>query len=181
MKNFVFATLMCFAAVSAKAQVITSDVVNHTYDVVTNQTNGKYVYNADYTGNDITTMYVYKVVVDSKDMVLLTPYLKYDYTYSPDGLLTSREVSRWMVEKDDWVRTSRFDYTLTNDSYCTAYSRFNYSSNCFEQPVEKMEYSLVPDENVNVVSYYQRNNPSSDFQLISKCMIEDTELLFAQK
>ena len=101
MKNFVFATLMCFAAVSAKAQVITSDVVNHTYDVVTNQTNGKYVYNADYTGNDITTMYVYKVVTDSKDMIILTPYLKYNYTYATDGMLTSREVSRWMVEKDD--------------------------------------------------------------------------------
>ena len=181
MKNFVFATLMCVAAISAKAQVITSEIVNHTYETVTNQTDGKYVYNAEREGNDITTMYVYKVVVNSKDMVLLTPYLKYDYTYTPDGLLTSREVSRWMVEKDDWMRTSRFDYALTNDSYSTAYSRFNYWTNSFDQPIEKMEYSLVPDENVNVVNYYHRKNPSSDFQLISKCLIEDTELLYAQK
>ena len=52
--------MMCVAAMSAKAQVLTSKTINNVYEAVTNQTNSDYAFNAEWTGKDITTMYVYK-------------------------------------------------------------------------------------------------------------------------
>ena len=89
MKKLVFATMMCVAAMSAKAQVLTSETVKNVYEVVSNNSNSKFAYNADFTGNDITTMYVYQKSGDSKN-VQLTPYRKHDYTYAADGMLTSK-------------------------------------------------------------------------------------------
>ena len=52
--------MMCVAAMSAKAQVLTSKTINNVYEAVNNQTNSDYAFNAEWTGKDITTMYVYK-------------------------------------------------------------------------------------------------------------------------
>ena len=146
MKKFVFATLMCVAAMSAKAQVITSEVVNSNYEAVINQNDGCYAYNAEYTGNDITTMYVYKVNTDDRKVTTLTPHLKYDYTYDADGMLTSRVVSRWMGNLNEWTCSARYDYMLVDDVYTTAYSRYNHMANRFDEPAEKMVYSLESDD-----------------------------------
>ena len=56
MKKLVFATMMCIAAMSAKAQVLTSETVKNVYEVVANSSDSKFVFNADFTGQDITTM-----------------------------------------------------------------------------------------------------------------------------
>ena len=56
MKKLVFATLMCVAAMSAKAQVITSKTVNNVYEEVINQKDGSFVYNAEQDGNGNITV-----------------------------------------------------------------------------------------------------------------------------
>ena len=51
MKKLVFATLMCVAAMSAKAQVLTSETVNHIYsEAVSDQTNSDFCFNAERNG-----------------------------------------------------------------------------------------------------------------------------------
>ena len=83
MKKLVFATLMCVAAMSARAQVLTSETVNHIYsETVFNTTNGDYCFNADKNGNDITTLYVYQKVSGPKGNVTLIPHLKHEYDYA---------------------------------------------------------------------------------------------------
>ena len=68
---------MCVAAMSAKAQVITSETVNHIYsEAVSDKANSDFCFNAERTGNDITTMYVYQKTQDRKGNVTLTPHLK---------------------------------------------------------------------------------------------------------
>jgi len=44
-----------------------------------------------------------------------------------------------------------------------------------------MVYSLIPYDNVNYVSYYQREDSSSPLQLISETQVSGLPLLFAQK
>jgi len=63
---------MCIAALSAKAQVLTSETVKNGYETVVNMPESGYVFNADYTEDDITTMYVYQKTVDRKDILLYT-------------------------------------------------------------------------------------------------------------
>ena len=88
MKHLVLAILMCIAALSAKAQVLTSETVKNGYETVVNMPESDYVFNADYTEDDITTMYVYQRNDEGKD-ILLTPYRKHEYTYATDQRDTS--------------------------------------------------------------------------------------------
>ena len=180
MKKIVFATLMCVAAMSAKAQVLTSETVNHIYEVVSNQTNSDFVYNAEKKGNDITTMYVYKICKDH-GMMSLKPHVKYAYSYAADGTLTSRVVSRWIESQNDWICTARYDFSLADGKYCAAYSHYNHAASRFDEPVEKMVYSLMSDGIVNLVSYYLRNHPSSHFELVSETVVNGLPILFAEK
>ena len=181
MKKLVFATLMCVAAMSAKAQVLTSETVNHVYEAVTNKNNAEFVFNAELTGNDITTMYVYKKNSNRKGVVTLKPQLKYEYCYASDGMLTSRTTYRWADSQNAWTCSSRYDYTLDNGKYCAEYSIYNHSANCFDQPVEKMVYFLMPYDSANYVSYYHRNYPTSPYHLVSETFIPSQATLLAEK
>lgn len=180
MKKLVFFTMMCVAAMSAKAQVLTSETVNNVYEKVINQTEGDFYYNAEMTGKDITTMYVYKNNCCRNGQVTLMPHLKYEYTYAADGTLTSRVAFRWVESQNDWVCAARFDYTLADGKYSAEYSRYNHTTNSFDQPTEKMVYSLMPGDSVNYVSCYYRDNPSSLFQLISETAVIDQFILLAE-
>ena len=46
MKKLVFATMMCVAAMSANAQVLTSETVNNSYENAVAQADGDYAFNA---------------------------------------------------------------------------------------------------------------------------------------
>ena len=181
MKKLVFATLMCVAAMSAKAQVLTSATVNNVYEEVINKTNSNYAFNAERNGNDITKMYVYKKVNGSKGNETLKPHLKYEYTYSNDGTLESKVTYRWNENDNEWICASRHDYTLTFSSYRAEYSRFNHESNTFDKPVDRRVYSLIPGDSVNYVSCYHREHPSSLFELISEASVTGLPMFFAQK
>lgn len=181
MKKLVFATMMCIAAMSANAQVLNTETVKNVYDTVTHQAKGDYAFNAEWSNNNITTMYVYKKEYGN-GLVTLKPHMKYDYTYAADGTLTSRVASRWTDSQYNWALASRHDYNLSNGKYAIEYSRYNHVAESFDQPVEMMVYMMQPDDSVNYISFYQRQSPSADFQLISETFIPDEmPLLFAQK
>ena len=181
MKNLFFATLMCVAAMSAKAQVLTSETVKNVYEEVANQPKRDFVFNVDFTGNNISTMFVYIKKGGGREMLTLTPSLKYEYSYDVDGKLTDKVTYHWDDCMNCWACTSRHNYILDNDKYTVTYSRFNKNENSFDEPVEKMVYSLIPYDNVNYVSYYQREDSSSPLQLISETQVSGLPLLFAQK
>ena len=167
MKELVFATLMCVSAMSAKAQVITSETVNNAYVEVSNQTDGNFAYNVERTGDDITTMYVYEKSSSPKGMMSLKPHLKYAYSYTADGMLTSRVAYRWSNSLGDWVCAARYDFTLADGNYRAEYSRYNHEADCFDQPVERMDYSLMPDDSIDHVTSYYRDRQSPFYQLVS--------------
>ena len=179
MKKLVFAIMMCVTAMGANAQVLTSETVNNVYENVTNQTDGDFAFNAEMTGKDITTMYVYKKNNNRKGMTLLKPYMKYDYTYAADGTLTSRVAYRW--NEGNWAYAARYDYNLDGGKYTAEYSLFNSVANRFDEPLEKMVYTMMPDDSVNYVSCYHRNNYSSRYQLVSTAEVTGLPLLFAEK
>jgi hypothetical protein len=181
MKQLVIAILMCIAAISAKAQVLTSETVKNGYEKVVNMPESDFVFNADYTGDDITTMYVYQKNVDTKDMVQLTPHRKYEYTYAADGTLTSKVTSQWDDMNNRWTIASRHDYILNHDTYSIEYSHYNKNANSFEQPVDKMVYTLQPYSDVHNISHYQRQDSSTPYQLISEIQVTEMPLLFAER
>ena len=156
---------------SAKAQVITSETVNNTYEEVSGQTDGRFAYNAEWTGNDITTMYVYEKASTPKGLLNLKPHLKYAYSYAADGMLTSRVAYRWNDSLGDWVCTARYDFTSANGNYRAEYSRYNHETECFDQPVDRMDYSLMPDDSIDYVSCYHRDRQSPFFQLVSETTV----------
>ena len=151
MKKLVFATLMCVAAMSANAQVLTSETVNSVYDQVSTQANSDFVYNAEWTGKDITTMYVYQKAQSKKGDITLKPHLKYEYSYGTEGLLTSRVTYRWNSRLHDWTITARRDYTL----------------------------ELT--DSVNYISFYHRNHPTDSFLLVSETVVQGLPLFLAKK
>lgn len=152
MKKLAFAILMCVTAMSVKAQVLTSKAINKVYEEVTNKTDGDFAFNAEWTGNDITTMFVYKKDYSRKGMVILKPHRKYEYSYAADGTLASRIAYHWIDGQDEWICAARHNYTLVGDTYYAEYSRYNHSTNSFDLPVEQMVYQLIGDTPVTVPS-----------------------------
>ena len=88
---------------------------------------------------------------------------------------------RWNAGERNWECASRHDYTLASNSYFAEYSRYNHQKQCFDQPVDKIVYSLIPFDNVNNVTSYHREDSSSQFQLVSEMQVIDLPLLFAEK
>ena len=181
MKKFVFATLMCVAAMSAKAQVLTSESVNNVFDKMIHSSKSYFAYNVEMNGNDITTMYVYKKEYAENDVLLLKSYLKYDYTYAEDGILTNKVAYRWDDLLNSWACTACYDYAVADGKYMIEYSRYNATANCFEQPVDRMVYSLIPFSGVNTVSSYHREDASSPFELIYEMEVMDEPVLYAEQ
>ena len=180
MKKLFFAALMCVAAMSAKAQVITSETVNHIYsEAVSDQTNSDFCFNAERNGNDITAMYVYEKTFDRKGNMTLTPHLKHVYDYAADGTLNSRVTYRWNDAQEEWECTSRYEYILTDEIYYAKYSRYNHQTNSFDEPTEKMVYTMFPDYSINHVISYHRDSPSVPFQLTSETSVSEQPWLFA--
>ena len=179
MKKLVFATLMCVAAMSAKAQVLTSETVNHAYEAVTNNEKSEFAFNAEKTGNDITTMYIYKKDF-TNGMSTLQPYAKYEYTYAVDGSVTSKTTYRYS-NKQTWECTGRYDYSIADCVYFAEYSHYNKAAKNFDLPTDRMVYTLISGDSVNYVSCYHRNSPDSAFKLISKSAVDNLPILLAKK
>ena len=180
MKQLVLAALMCLAAMSAKAQVLTSETVKNVHNELASKAKSDYVYNVDYTDNDITTMYVYKKDYADKDILLLKPYLKYDYTYASDGTLTNKVTYHWDSIKNCWTCATCHDYAVTTDGkYIVEYSRYNPDTDRFDQPSDRMVYSLIPYNGINSVSSYHREDPMSQFQLVGEMQVMDMPVLYA--
>ncbi len=181
MKKLVFAITMCMAAMNANSQVITSKTIDNVYEKVINQTSGNLVYHAERTQGNITTMYTYQKVSTPQGEVTLKPSLKHEYTYTPDDMLSSRVTYRWSNEQNSWLCVARLNYTLTDDSYCAEYSRYNHETHRFEQPQERMVYALYLDDAVNYITYYHRDDTLSPFRLVSQVVVNDQPLLYAMK
>ena len=181
MKKLVFATLMCVAAMSAKAQVLTSETVNNVYKEMTNKSKSDYAYNAERTGNDITAMYVYKQVKGAKGDVTLKPHRKYEYKYAADGTVSSKVTYLWNEEENAWNCAARHDYSLTYSTYRAEYSRYNNLKKDFEKPMDRMVYTLIPGDSVNYVSCYHRDHPKAQMQLVSETAVTGTSNFLAKK
>ena len=154
MKKIIFAIIIAIAsALSAHAQVLTSETINNVYEKMTHQSKSDFVFNAEWTDKDITTMYIYKKSTDINGVLTLKPHLKYEYSYAEDGTLISRVAYRWTDNQNLWVCTGRHEYTLFADTYYAEYSRYNHTTNSFDEPVDKMVYILNP--------MHQDNNPLS--------------------
>ena len=176
MKKLVSAILMCVAAMSANAQT-----VNNAYELVSNQADCDFAYNAEWSDKDITTMYVYQKAKTKKGEVTLKPHLKYAYTYAADGTLISRVAYRWNSCLHEWTLTARRDYTLANGRYIADYSRYNHKAECFDQPTDRMVYTMELNDSINYVSCYHREHPRAHFELISETAVTGIPLLFAGK
>ena len=182
MKQLVFAIITAIIGVlNANAQVLTKETVNNLFDKMAYQSNSDFVFNAERTDSDITTMFVYQKNFDRKGTMTLKPHLKYDYSYDADGTLTSHITYHWLEGQNDWVCSGRHDYTLDGGIYFAEYSRYNHAAQRFDEPVDKMVYLLMPFDAVNCVSYYHRNNPSAHYHLVSEAVVTDPTELLASK
>ena len=181
MKQLVIAIIMFLAALSAKAQVITSETIKNVHNEMMLTVENDYVYNVEYTGSNITTKYVYEKEFADKDIFLLKPYLKYDYTYASDGILTNKVCSRWDNIRNDWKRVACYDYAVAEGQYTIEYSRYNPKTNGFDEPIDRTVYSLIPFNGINNVSCYHRDSSSSQFQLVSEIQVENSPILYAEQ
>ena len=88
---------------------------------------------------------------------------------------------RWNSRLHDWTITARRDYTLANGRYIADYSRYNHKTVSFEQPMDRMVYTLELTDSVNYISFYHRNHPTDSFLLVSETVVQGLPLFLAKK
>ena len=169
MKKLVFAMMMCLTATMAQAQVLNKQTVSKAYNDAVVENNCEFAYNAEYDGDAITTLYVYQKNTSRHGAVSLTPTHQYQYAYDACGRLLSRTTLRW--HNGEWLTTGRLDYTTDLTTYSVEYSRWNPRRQQFDQPAEKMTYTLLRDSAVDHVCCYQRPKGKGDYQLLWQTFI----------
>lgn len=169
MKKLVFAMMMCLTATMTQAQVLDEQTVSKVYDDAVMRNECEFAYDAEYDGDAITTLYVYKKKQWRRGDVTLTPTYQYQYAYDADGRLLSRTTLRWY--NGEWLTMGRLDYTVALATYSVEYSRWNPRRQQFDRPAEKMTYTLIGDCAVDRVSCYQRLNDRADYQLLWQAFI----------
>ena len=162
--------MMCLSTMSIQAQVITNETINSVYENATVSDKGEFAYNVERQGDDITTMYVYKKQTDRRGNVTLKPVYMHQYDYDGEGRLLSRTTMRWA--NDTWLPMNRLDYQLEPGVYSVAYSRWNSANGCFDQPCDKMTYTLFADDMVNHVYSYHRNQGAASYRLTDHMVID---------
>ena len=170
MKKLVLATLMCLASLSLQAQVITSATVARTYDQLTLLSESDFAYSADYSGDTLTTMYVYTRHQDRRGVTTLKPYRMHRYVYDADGMLLSRTIHAW--QHNAWQPVGQLSYSRHACSYQVAYSRWNARSARFDAPIDMMTYTLLSDAVVNDICCYHRNRPADAFTLAFRVFVD---------
>ena len=170
MKKLVLATLMCLASLSLQAQVITSATVARTYDQLTLLNESEFAYSADYSGDTLTTMYVYTRLQDRRGVTTLKPYRMHRYVYDADGMLLSRTIHAW--HHNAWQPVGQLSYSRQACSYQVAYSRWNARSARFDAPIDMMTYTLLSDAVVNDICCYHRNRPADAFPLAFRVFVD---------
>ncbi len=157
MKRFILFSVMCFSAIMAQAQVITSKSINKIYVSMIEDNNNAFAYNGDYDDlGRMTSLTVYTKETDRKGRVYLTPAYRYLYEYDSNGLLTSRVNHVW--QHNEWRCLGRHDYSLKDEVYTATYSRWNKKLSSFDAVAEKMDYTLLPDSSASYISYYHREH-----------------------
>ena len=164
MKTLALSAMMCLAAMTSTAQVITSDIVNNAYLSVATASDGKFAYNVECDENDyITTMNVFNKTVLQNGDIELKPSCRYEYDYASDGMLLSRTMYVW--KNEGWQCVGQLQYSLTDDLYTVEYSRWNQNTTRFDPASEMMTYTLMPDNTAYNVSCYHRNHNAKSYQL----------------
>lgn len=174
MKKLFIAAMMCLTTLFVQAQVITSETINAHYLSAIKGSQKLFAYNAesDDDGN-ITTMYVYKKRVQNNGDLSLEPVCSYHYEYAPDGELTSRTMYLWTIDR--WECARKLEFMLIADLYVVEYSRWNEETGTFDEPVEKISYTLNPDSSVHEVCHYLREQKGSPYQLACHFSVSDDD------
>ena len=164
MKKLLICSMMCLMTLVAKAQVLTSATVQKVYESVTTDVDNGFAYNAECDGDGrIIAMEVYRKKLQRKVGVTLIPVCRYLYTYTADGLLSSRIKYVW--RRNTWRCFARHDYSLTDYLYSVDYSRWNRKKNTFDEATGKMTYTLLPDRTVSNIACYCRHHKNAPLKL----------------
>ena len=169
MKIFLLAMMMCLTSTMTWAQVLNKQTVSKVYNDAVLGNDCDFAYNAEYDGDAITTLYVYKKKRERCGVVTLTPTHQYRYVYDATGRLLSRTTLRWRY--GEWLTTGRLDFAVGHGTYSVEYSRWNPNSWHFDQPVAKMTYALLGDSLVDQVYCYQRPTGKGNYQLLWQSVV----------
>ena len=164
MKTLALSAMMCLAAMTSTAQVITSDIVNNAYLSVATASDGKFAYNVECDENDyITTMNVFNKTVLQNGDIELKPSCRYEYDYASDGMLLSR--TKYVWQNEGWQCVGQLHYILAGDLYTLEYNRWNQKTASFDAANEMMTYTLLPDSSTSNVCFYQRSLNGDSYKL----------------
>ena len=164
MKTLALSAMMCLAAMTSTAQVITADIVNISYQSVATASDSKFAYNVECDDNDyITTMKVFNKTVLQNGDIELKPSCRYEYDYASDGMLLSR--TKYVWQKEGWQCVGQLQFTLSDDLYTVEYSRWNQNTTSFDPASEMMTYTLMPDSSTSNVCFYQRSLNGDSYKL----------------
>lgn len=164
MKKFMICSMMCLMTLISNAQVMTSATIDKIFDSASDVNGVEFFRNASRDANgQITTMEVYQNLSSDKDNAVLKPARRYLYEYDANGMLTCRTKFVW--KKNQWKCVGRYDYSLEAGVYTATYSRWNKKKASFDEPIGQIDYTLLPDETVASVAYYNRHHGHSAMRL----------------
>ena len=174
--------MMCLTALTTEAQVITRETINSVYESAAANDNGNFVYNAEYQDDAIATLYVYRKHTDRSGRLTLSPAVMHQYDYDREGRLLSRTTMQW--RNGQWHPDRRLDYQLAIGAYTVTCSHWNNVTATFDQPCDKMTYTMLTDTMVNDIFSYHRERPTDSFELTSQVVVDTLpfymDLLLAQ-
>ena len=145
--------------------IITIATVLNLYLGSIESTNVNYCYNADIENGTVKTMYVYDTSND-----VIANKLCYAFDYDAEGRLTEKTAYRWSAQKNDYVPAYRLMFSYNSLGYEVSHSKWNKTTDTWNDVMEKSVYSFEMDNLVSV-NHMRRKNATQEFRTVDNVLM----------
>lgn len=95
------------------------------------------------------------------------PHLKYEYSYTEQGLPQSCTALRWNKKTASWENSHvlTYEYDELISTVTLNYALWSKDNNSFDMPQEKAVYQYLDTENLSYYTQYEKESIDSDWEI----------------
>lgn len=112
--------------------------------------NCNFAYESMVCDNVVSTQTVYQKSWNGK---YLSKHLKYNYVYDAEQRLAQKEVMKWDISLNKWVKSHCLNYTYNTNGYSIEYAQWNAQHSDYTNIMEKQTYTVTISGTMAVCSY----------------------------
>jgi len=103
---------------------------------------------------------------------VLTPHLKYEFSYNETGFLKTKKAYRWNVATQKWIPSYLFTITIIGENQIQEFGRWNNQKNDFSLRKQKAIYHKEAGKDVSNYISFSWNDKNDKWEITDGARFE---------